>query len=190
MRLILVGPPGAGKGTQAEYLIKHFGIPHIATGNMLRDAVASGTELGKQVEAVLARGDLVSDDLMIAIIRSRLSQADCKAGFLLDGFPRTTAQAEALHRLLQELKLSLNGVVELSVPEDILVDRIIGRSQKGSGRADDTKEVAEKRLKVFLQQTAPVIEYYRGKGILKKVDGLGTVSDVTLRILQVLTGKV
>ena len=189
MRLIIVGPPGAGKGTQAEFIIKHFDIPHIATGNMLRDAVASGTELGKKVKAVLDRGDLVSDDILISLVDERLQQPDCKRGFLLDGFPRTLPQAEALQKLLTQRQLQLDGVIQLIVPDEVLIQRILSRSQQGGGRSDDTREVAEKRLKVFRDLTAPVIGFYRGLGAVKEIDGLGSVDDVTKRILSVLPSR-
>lgn len=186
MRVIFLGPPGAGKGTQAALLSKGAGIPHISTGEMLREAVASGSKLGVEVKAVLDRGDLVSDALMIDLIRERLAQPDAAQGFLLDGYPRTVQQARALEELLAALGRPLTHIVELTVPEEVLVQRIAVRATQGAGRSDDTAEVAKRRLKVFWEQTAPVVEFYRAAGTLRQVNGLGSVEEVQERIRQVL----
>jgi len=184
LRLVLLGPPGAGKGTQAVLICRAKGILHIATGNIMREAVGAGTTLGLKVKDYLDRGALVPDGLVIDVMRERLAQSDSKAGFLLDGFPRTVEQARALDKLLSELGLPLNFIVELKVPEQVLIDRIKKRGEAGSGRSDDNLEVAAKRLQVYWEQTAPVSSYYREQGSLIEVDGLGSIEAVNERILS------
>ena len=188
MRIVLLGPPGAGKGTQAVLMAKACQVPHISTGEMLREAVAKGTEVGKKVKVILDKGEFVSDEMMIEVIRSRLSQPDCKGGFLLDGFPRTEQQARDLSPLLKELKMELSHVVELDVPEAELIARIKKRAVD-SGRSDDTEEVLTRRLQVYWEKTAPLSEYYKQAGLLKKVNGLGTVEEIQRQILNVLGVK-
>jgi adenylate kinase len=188
VRLILLGPPGAGKGTQAQRLVEKHGIVQLSTGDMLRAAVAAGTPVGQKAKAIMDRGDLVSDDVMIAIIADRIDRPDCAKGFILDGFPRTVAQAEALSNLLVEKGLRLDAVIEISVDDEVLRDRIVGRAQEtGGARADDTVETLTKRLAVYHAQTAPVAEYYRKKGMLKSVDGMGTMDQVTSAIENLLS---
>lgn len=180
MRLILLGPPGAGKGTQAQHLVAKYGIVQLSTGDMLRAAVAAGTPVGARAKAIMDRGDLVPDDVMIEIIADRLDSSDSAQGFILDGFPRTVAQAEALDRLLYETGLGLDIVIEITVDDDILQSRIENRAREtGGARADDTVETLKKRLGVYHAQTAPVADYYRKKGMLKSVDGMGTREDVS-----------
>ena len=186
MRLVLIGPPGAGKGTQALRIAADFSIPHISTGEILRAAVAEGSELGKEVKRLLDAGELVPDETMIKVMKGRLSQRDCRPGFLLDGFPRTVAQAARLDELLTELRCELTCVVNLLVPSEVLVERIKKRAEEGSGRSDDTVETAMKRLQVFLEQTAPVVAYYRNNLKLVDIDGLGTVDEVASRIARIL----
>ncbi len=186
MRIVLMGPPGAGKGTQALNIVNACKIPHISTGDMMRAAVAEGQEVGKKVKGYLDRGELVPDDVVIEVIRQRLSKVDCANGFLLDGFPRTVEQAKKLDTLLQETNRPLTHIVDLVVPEDVLMDRIRKRGESGSGRSDDNVEVATKRLKVFLEQTAPVISYYRDGGRDIEINGLGTIEEVFRRIKGVL----
>lgn len=181
MRIVLLGPPGAGKGTQAVLICKRYSIPHISTGEMLRDAVASGSELGKAVKSVLDSGELVTDTLIMQVVADRLGRDDCSRGYLLDGVPRTVAQAEMLQVMLKERGSSLSSVVQLSVPEQVLLDRIRHRGGAGS-RTDDTAEVAAKRLQVYWSQTAPVAEFYRLQGLLVEVNGVGTVDEVSERI--------
>jgi adenylate kinase len=188
MRLILLGPPGAGKGTQAQRLVEKHGILQLSTGDMLRAAVAAGTAVGLKAKAIMDRGDLVSDDVMIAIIADRIDEPDCAKGFILDGFPRTVAQAEALSKLLAEKGLTLDAVIEISVDDGVLRDRIEGRAREtGGARADDTVETLTKRLAVYHAQTAPVAEYYRKKGMLKSVNGMGTMDQVTSAIENLLS---
>ncbi len=182
MRSVLVGPPGAGKGTQAVLLAKELGVPHISTGEMLRESIASGSELGKRVKAITEAGNLVPDGTMIDIIAGRLSKSDAALGFILDGFPRTVAQAEALKVLLEKKDMPIDVVVAFVVPEDILLGRIQSRAKAGGGRADDNLEVAAKRLKVYWEQTAPVISFYRDSGLLVEIDGLGTIDEVRVRL--------
>ncbi|MBN9348910.1 MAG: adenylate kinase, partial [Devosia sp.] len=165
MRLILLGPPGAGKGTQAQRLVEKHGIVQLSTGDMLRSAAAAGTPVGLKAKAIMDRGDLVPDDVMIAIIAERIGQADVARGFILDGFPRTVDQAKALDDLLEERGMGLDGIVEIVVDHGILRDRILGRAREtGGARADDTEETVTKRLAVYRDLTAPVAEHYRQNG--------------------------
>jgi len=181
VNLILIGPPGAGKGTQAQFLVEMLGIPQISTGDMLRDAVASGKGLGPRVRDVMARGELVPDSLVIEIVRERLGRPDCRPGFILDGFPRTPEQAHALDELLRDLQLAPVVVVAIEVPEDELLRRILNR---GEGREDDDAETLHKRLEVYRTSTEPVVRHYGAS--VRHVDGLGGVSEVRDRIAAAL----
>jgi len=187
MRLILLGPPGAGKGTQAQRLVAKHGIVQLSTGDMLRAAVKAGTPVGLRAKDIMDRGDLVPDDVVVAIVADRIDEPDAKKGFILDGFPRTVAQAEALAKMLAEKGLRLDGVIELKVDEDILIRRIESRiaEMRARGeplRKDDDPEVLKSRLEVYRRQTAPLIDYYRGKGTLRAVDGMARIDDVTAAI--------
>lgn len=187
MRLVLLGPPGAGKGTQAERLVNKHGIVQLSTGDMLRAAVAAGSPVGKRAQAIMDRGDLVPDDVIVQIIAERISRPDAARGFILDGFPRTIAQAEALDELLKGKGLKLDAVIEIAVDEAMLVDRIESRAkQTGGARTDDNAATLGKRISVYRQQTAPVADYYRRKGMLSKVNGMGTMDEVTAAIGVVL----
>jgi adenylate kinase len=188
MRLILLGPPGAGKGTQAQRLVKDHGIVQLSTGDMLRAAAAARTPVGKRAQAIMDRGDLVPDDIMVEIISDRLDQPDTANGFVLDGFPRTVPQAEALADLLARKELKLDAVVEIQVDEDALLSRIRRRIEEtGGARADDDPEVLKKRLAVYRELTAPVAEYYRRKGFHRGVDGMQEIPAVSAQIDAVLT---
>jgi adenylate kinase len=187
VRLVLLGAPGAGKGTQAEVISKHFSIPHISTGDIMRKAVAEGTELGKKIKSIMDSGALVPDALVIDVIRARFAKPDCANGFLLDGFPRTTAQVEALDNMLKEQGAPLTHIIELDVPEAVLVERLIGRG-KASGRSDDTKEVIEARLKVYHEQTAPVANFYSKTNRLTKISGVASVESISNDIKSILEG--
>jgi adenylate kinase len=205
MRMILVGPPGAGKGTQAARLVDNFRIPHISSGDMLRAAVKEGTELGKQADGFMKAGKLVPDEVVIGMILERIAKTDCVKGFMLDGFPRTRAQAEALDQAMAKAGFDLDAVVLLEVPDGLIVDRITGRrNDPKTGkiyhvtndpppvglevvqRADDTQEAVTTRLAKYHSETAPIIPFYEGKGILKRVDGVGEPDVVTERIKAVL----
>jgi adenylate kinase len=191
MRLILLGPPGAGKGTQSQKLVEKYGIVQLSTGDMLRAAVKAGTPLGHKVADMMAAGQLCPDDIVIAIIADRIGQPDAKNGFILDGFPRTVPQAEALDRLLEAKGSHLDAVVELKVNEDVLLQRIDARiadmlARGETLRPDDNHDVLAQRLKHFRAQTAPLIAYYSGKGLLKSVDGMALIPDVTAAIDKVL----
>ena len=185
MRLVLLGPPGSGKGTQATSLKEQLQVPHISTGDLLRAEVAAGTELGKQAKAVMDAGNLVSDDILLGMLESRLSQADTAKGFILDGYPRNVAQANALGELLAKLNQPLDAIVQLDVPTELLVERIAGRA-KAEGRADDSPESVRTRLKIYNDQTAPVIDYYRQHGQLTVVDGVGELDEVFTRIVEAI----
>jgi adenylate kinase len=188
MRLMLLGPPGAGKGTQAQRLVTEHGIVQLSTGEMLREAVAAGTPVGLRAKEIMERGDLVPDEVMIEIIDQRLDSPDTAKGFILDGFPRTVAQAEALERLLGDKGLALDAVIEITVDEGILQSRIENRIQEtGGARADDSIETLKKRMAVYHAQTAPVAQFYRDKGMLKAVDGMGTVDEVGDAIARLLS---
>ena len=191
MRLILLGPPGAGKGTQATRLVEKFGIPQLSTGDMLRAAVAAGTPIGLKAKAVMESGGLVSDDIVIGIVADRIEEADAKKGFILDGFPRTVAQAEALDVMLKDKGLTLDAVIELEVDQAALVHRIVNRAEeaKAAGqpvRKDDDPEVFKTRLESYNRDTAIVAPYYKGTGKLKKIDGMQQIDAVTTAINAVL----
>ena len=213
MNLILLGPPGAGKGTQAKRIEEARGLVQLSTGDMLRAAVAAGTEVGKKAKDVMERGELVSDEIVIGIISDRIDEPDCANGFILDGFPRTVAQAEALTQLLSDKSKKMDHVIEMKVDDDQLVGRITGRftcSQCGEGyhdefkkpavegkcdkcgsteftrRADDNEETVRSRLSAYHEQTAPLIDYYKKQGILKSVDGMSAIDDVTAQINKAL----
>jgi adenylate kinase len=190
VRLILLGPPGAGKGTQAERLVKEYGIVQMSTGDMLRAAVAAGTPVGKRAKAIMDRGELVPDDVVIEIIRDRLAKPDAARGFILDGFPRTVAQAEALDKMLAGLKIPLDAVIELAVDDGILLSRIENRIRENPAavRPDDNPETLKKRLAVYHQQTVPVAAFYARTGRLSKVDGMKDKEAVAVEIARILKG--
>ena len=214
MHILLMGPPGAGKGTQAAQLVEKFHIPHISTGDMFRAAVKEGTPLGKQAKEYMDNGQLVPDSVTIGIVKERLAKADCSTGFILDGFPRTTEQAEALDRTLQELGIKLDRVINIIVPDGVLVGRMTGRricrscgatyhkeynpSKQGSicdkcggelyQRDDDREETVTKRLSVYQAQTKPLIEYYQDKGLYTEIDGQQDIDKVLADIVVSLKG--
>lgn len=179
MKLLFIGPPGAGKGTQAGRVADRLGIPHISTGDMFRHHVAAGTELGKQVKAIMEAGDYVPDSITVAMLKERIAEDDAAGGFILDGFPRTIAQVEALDELIGED--GLDKVVLFRVDNDVLVERMLAR-----GRADDNEETIRNRLKVYEEQTAPLIDFYRERGVLVEVDGVGEIDEITERVLAAL----
>jgi adenylate kinase len=180
MRLVLLGPPGAGKGTQAGLLAQHHGVPHIATGDIFRENVKGGTQLGRQAQAYMDRGDLVPDEVVNRMVADRLDRPDAAQGFLLDGYPRTVAQAEELDSILQARGAVLDAVLRFVIDEADLVARIAARADE-EGRADDSEEVHRNRLAVYREQTAPLEEYYAAKGLLRDVDAVGAVEEVTAR---------
>lgn len=207
MRMILVGPPGAGKGTQAGELVTRFGISHISTGDMLRAAVSQGTALGKQADGYMKAGGLVPDDLVIAMVIERIQQPDCADGFMLDGFPRTRLQAEALDAELENAGLALDVVLQIEVPDELIVERITGRrldpdtgeiyhvkfkpppadvAPRVIQRKDDTEQACRARLEKYHSETAPIVPFYEAKGLLKRVDGNAAPEEVSRRIAEVL----
>jgi adenylate kinase len=181
MRMVFIGPPGAGKGTQAERLVHSYGMAHLSTGDMLRAARDAKTEIGVKAEQFMSKGALVPDDIIVGIIAERLVQPDCRKGYLLDGFPRTIAQAEALDKMLAEKGTPLDVVLELQVPEEELFRRLAGR-----GRADDTPDVIRQRLVAYRKQTEPLLDYYSRGKLLRSIDGLGSVDDIFDRAKAVL----
>ncbi len=191
MRLILLGPPGAGKGTQATRISQKYGIPQLSTGDMLRAAVAAKTPVGLQAKTVMEAGGLVSDDIVVGIIADRIEAEDAKKGFILDGFPRTVAQADALNDMLKGKGLKLEAVVELKVDEVILIDRIVNRAREAEARGeevrkDDNPAVFRSRLLQYREMTAPVSDYYSRTGQLKTVDGMQSIDEVTTAIFKIL----
>jgi adenylate kinase len=182
VKLLFVGPPGAGKGTQAARVAERLGIPHISTGDMFRDHVARGTELGRRVDSIMKAGEYVPDEVTVEMLGERVAQQDAKDGFILDGFPRTEGQAEALDGLIG--RHSLDTVVVFEVDEDALVERLLDR-----GRVDDTEETIRTRFKVYQEQTAPLLDLYNSRGIVVTVDGIGEVEEITNRILDVLDAE-
>ncbi|MDM7203042.1 MAG: adenylate kinase [Thermodesulfobacteriaceae bacterium] len=215
MNIVFLGPPGAGKGTQAKILIDRYGIPQISTGDMLREHRAKGTPLGKKAQEYMDKGQLVPDEIILGMVKERLSQSDCEKGFILDGFPRNVAQAEALDALLSELNKKLDFALALIVPDELLVERLTGRRTcKSCGmmyhikykppkvdgkcdvcggelyqRPDDNEETVRNRLKVYHESTAPLIDYYKNKGILREIDGSKSIEEITAQLISILEGK-
>jgi len=186
-RMLLLGPPGAGKGTQAQLLVERLGIPQISTGDMLRAAVAAGSDVGRQAKSYMDAGKLVPDAVVIGVAEERLRQPDAKKGFILDGFPRTKAQAEALDEMLPKLGCTLERCVALLVDEDELVKRLLRRSER-EGRSDDNEASIRTRMGEYRDKTQPLITYYRGRGVLREVNGLGKLEEVAHRIADALDG--
>ena len=185
MRIVLLGAPGSGKGTQAALLVKEWGLTHISSGELLRSAAKAGTELGLKAKSIIDRGELVSDDIMLGLIKERLSLPDVEGGFILDGYPRNIVQAGALNELLDSLDQPVHEALQIDVDVEMAVMRIAKRAAK-EGRSDDTEEVARNRMKIYSEQTAPVVDYYARKGVLTRVLGDGTAEEVFQRIKGVL----
>ena len=188
MNIILLGPPGAGKGTQAKRLEEARGMKQLSTGDMLRAEIVAQSPLGQKVKAIMDSGQLVSDDIVIEMISNRIDQPDCQSGFILDGFPRTVAQAEALDKMLAQKGRNLDSVIELAVDEGILLSRIQKRVSENAAnvRADDNEEVLKRRLGVYRDQTAPILPYYKSRGILRQVDGMAEIESVSGEIAKIL----
>lgn len=184
---ILLGPPGAGKGTQAKFLAAHLDVPHVSTGDLLRSAVRDGTELGRKAKSYMVAGELVPDGLILDLVRETLEAGGAPRGCILDGYPRNRVQAEALDGMLGEVGQRLGRVIRLVVPDDVLIRRIAGRAAD-EGRSDDAEETVRNRLRVYRSQTEPLVEYYEGRGSLTEVDGVGTVEEVRRRIERVTDG--
>jgi adenylate kinase len=185
MRIVLLGAPGSGKGTQAAKLVAELDVPHISTGALLRAAVKAGTLLGQKAKVVIDRGELVSDEIMLGLIEERLSDGDVENGFILDGYPRNLAQAESLDELLERIGQPIDEALLIDVDEEEVIDRIRKRAAQ-EGRSDDSEQVARKRMKVYAEQTEPVVDYYARKGVLSRVLGQGSIEDVYQRIRGVL----
>ncbi len=185
MKLLFMGPPGAGKGTQAVVISKELGIPQISTGDILRAAIKSGTEMGKAASQFINEGKLVPDEVVIGIVKDRLKEPDTEKGYILDGFPRTLEQAEALKKMLADMGMTLDRALNLEVPDEEIIGRLLSRAQK-EGRADDTEPVIRKRLETYNNSTLPLIEYYENESILRKIDGLGTPDQITDRIREAI----
>ena len=210
MNLLLYGAPGSGKGTQANMLRSHFGIPHIATGDMLRAEIAAGTPLGRQAQPILAAGKYVSDDIMIEVVRGRLGRPDCEPGFIMDGFPRTVPQAVALDGLMADLGKRFDRVIYLEVPVDELLHRLSGRlvcprcqrtyppqtsaceadGSELAQREDDKPEAVRPRIEIYLEKTVPVLDHYRGGGLVSEIDGRGTIEHISRQVVAAAIGKV
>lgn len=189
MNLILFGPPGAGKGTQARVLVETRGLPQLSTGDMLRAAIAAGSPLGRQVESILAKGDLVSDEIVIGIIRERLKMADCAKGAVFDGFPRTVPQAQALDKLLEGFTRKIDFVIELKVNDEILLDRVKQRIAEGMSRPDDNPQTLKNRLSVYHKNTAPLLDFYGKQGKVVTIDGMAPIAEVTAQVAAALDRK-
>ncbi len=185
MRIVLLGAPGSGKGTQAKLMVEKLNIPHISTGDLLRGAIAAKTELGLAAKEVMDRGDLVSDEIVLGMLKDRVTQDDAENGFILDGFPRNVAQAEMLENLLSELDMALDHALLIQVDPDEVVARIAKRAEI-EGRTDDTEEVVRNRLNVYAQQTAPVADFYQEQDIVTEILGKGSIEDVQARIQAIL----
>ena len=185
MRLVLLGAPGSGKGTQAARLKEHLQVPHVSTGDLLRAEVAAGSKLGLEAKEVMARGELVSDAILLGMLEDRFSRDDTRGGFILDGYPRNLAQADALNALLERIGQPMDAAVQLEVPTALLVERIAGRAA-AEGRADDSPESVRTRLQVYNDQTAPVVDFFRQRGKLSVVDGVGSLDEVFSRIVEAL----
>lgn len=186
MRILLMGPPGAGKGTQAALLAQQLGVPHISTGDIFRANVSQGTALGKQAQEFMDKGEYVPDDVTNAMVRDRLSWPDAANGFILDGYPRTTAQVAELDSMLADAGTSMDIVVELQADSDVLVERLVKRAAD-QGRSDDDPSVIRRRLEVYNEQTAPLLEIYEGRGLLRGIDGIGDISEITSRLVAVVS---
>lgn len=185
MRIILLGAPGSGKGTQAKFLVEKYGIPHLSTGDLLRSAIAKKTTLGLAAKEVMDKGDLVSDDIVLGMLKERLGESDADSGFILDGFPRNLVQAKMLENLLEELNLKLDYALLIEVNPDEVVARIAKRAEI-EGRSDDTEEVVRNRLSIYKEQTAPVAEYYKQQDLVVEIAGTGSIEDVKARIAAAL----
>jgi adenylate kinase len=185
MRIVLLGPPGSGKGTQAAMLVEHLGVPHISTGALLREAAKKGTELGLQAKAITDKGELVSDDIVLGMLEEKLNQPDVKPGFILDGFPRNLAQAESLGKLLERLDMPADEAILIDVDAEQIIKRIAKRAKK-EGRADDTEETVRNRIRIYEERTAPVADFYAERGLLTRVWGDGAIDEIHQRILSVL----
>ena len=191
MNIILLGPPGAGKGTQAEKIVSERGLVQLSTGDMLRKAIADGTELGLKAKAIMDAGDLVADEIILGMIRERLTGGECGNGVILDGFPRNVAQAKGLDAMLAELGMGIDHVIEIQVDEAALFARIKKRAEEtGGARSDDNAEVLKKRLLVYHASTAPILPYYGGKGTMSVVDGMQSIESVSNAIDEILGGQI
>lgn len=188
MRIVLLGAPGSGKGTQAGILTERLKVPHISTGELLRAAVEAGSELGRKARAVMDRGELVSDEIMLGLIEERLQAGDAQGGFILDGYPRNLSQASALDKLLEHIEKPLDIAIQIDVDTELVVERIAKRAAQ-EGRSDDSEETVRKRMRVYQEQTAPVIDHYAENGLLTRVLGEGSIEDVNQRVMAVLQAE-